>query len=124
MPLDDEKFGKARLVRGPSAEIGIDRMHDRGLVRVEQGAQAIETRYPRRERRSGVTGKRFALALEADREIGGRLGCMVSPAEAMVSFGRRLDNADGAGCMGKRQWCFGTIVLVFGTNRRFEGFSA
>ncbi|ERJ39264.1 hypothetical protein L810_6262 [Burkholderia sp. AU4i] len=54
----------------------------------------------------------------------GRLRRMVSPPGALASFGRRLDDADGAGRMGKHQCCFGTIVLVFGPNRRFEGFSA
>ncbi|CAM2180469.1 conserved hypothetical protein [Burkholderia orbicola] len=54
----------------------------------------------------------------------GRLGRMVSPPGVMASFGRRLDDADGAGRMGKHQCWLGTIVLVFGPNRRFEGFSA
>ncbi len=95
-----------------------------GSCDARQRTQAIEPRQADRERRGGVAGECFALAFEAGREIGRATRSHGVSSGGVGVVQATTDDADGAGRMGKHQCCFGTIVLVFGPNRRFEGFSA
>jgi hypothetical protein len=87
---DHEQFGELRLVRGASAEIGVDRLHERGFMRIEQRAQTVEPRQADRERRRGIARIGGALAFEAGGELGWATRSHGVSSGVLASFGRRL----------------------------------
>ena len=66
---DDVEFGQPRLVRGPVAEIGIDRGDESAFVVRDDGLEPRETVTPRREFGIAFARKRRTLQFEQPQEF-------------------------------------------------------